>query len=249
MKFGSPPYPALALHLASHFPRSESFSLHSRSASRCRTLGRSRTRLAGLVPLMGKASVNNITVPLGFVVIPKALAMARLSAAASLLAILPPCSSRFFPLAPYCYSSLSGWHPTAHHRLATYCCSPAGTLLLLTGWHPTARRSWLASPLPGDSVRRLPFRSVGPSSVTPSRGIALPPWLCPTPWIDVMTCLTVQHGFGRPSTGVFLYHRSPILSPQAAFLAVRGFCFVLVSLRKGLGLSTCTFLCIVSLRV
>jgi len=31
---------------------------------------------AGLVPLMGKASVTNITVPLGFAVVPKALAMA-----------------------------------------------------------------------------------------------------------------------------------------------------------------------------
>jgi len=138
MKFSSPPYPALALHLAYHFPRSESFSLRSRSASRCRTLGRSRPRLAGLVPLMGKASVSNITVPLSFVVIPKALAMARLSAAATLLAILPPSPSRFCPLAPYCYHPLRGWHPTTHHRLAPYCYSPAGTLLLLTGWHPTA---------------------------------------------------------------------------------------------------------------
>ena len=32
---------------------------------------------AGLVPLMGKASVSNITFPLGLAVIPKALAMAR----------------------------------------------------------------------------------------------------------------------------------------------------------------------------
>jgi len=34
-------------------------------------------RSAGLVPLMGKASVSNITLPLGFAVIPKAIAMAR----------------------------------------------------------------------------------------------------------------------------------------------------------------------------
>jgi len=101
----------------------------------------------------------------------------------------------------------------------------------------------------GSVFADVPFRSVGPSSVTPSRGIALPPWLCPTPWIDVMTCLTVHHGFGGPSTGVFLYRRSTILFPWAAFLAVRVFSFLLVSLRKGLGLSTCTFLCIVSLRV
>jgi len=86
---------------------------------------------------MGKASVSNITVLLGLVVVPKALAMARLSAVASLLAILPPSSSRFCPLAPYCYHPLPGWHPTAHHLLAPYCYSPAGTLLLIVvGWHP-----------------------------------------------------------------------------------------------------------------
>jgi len=60
-------------------------------------------------------------------------------------------------------------------RLASYYSSPAGTLLLLIGWHPTGHRRWLASPLPGGSARHLPFRSVGPTSVTPSRGIALPP--------------------------------------------------------------------------
>jgi len=137
MKFGSPPYPALALHLPQHFARSESFSLRSRSALLCRTLGRSRHRRAGLVPLMGKASVSNITVSLGFVVIPKALAMSRLSAAASFFAILPLSSARFCPLAPYCYHPLPGWHPAAHHRLAPYCYLSAGTLLLIVvGWHP-----------------------------------------------------------------------------------------------------------------
>jgi len=151
VRFSPIPRTCFAPRLA--FARSESFSLRSRSALRCRTLGRSRPRLAGLVPLMGKASVSNITVPLGFVVVPKALAMARLSAAASLLAILPLSSSRFCPLAPYCYHPPLGWHPTAHHRLAPYCYSPAGTLLLLTGWHPTAHRRWLASPLPGGSAR------------------------------------------------------------------------------------------------
>jgi len=82
---------------------SESFSLRSRSALRCRTLGQSRPRLAGLVPLMGKASVSNITVPLGFVVVPKALAMARLSVVASPLAILPlppPASVRWHRTVP-----------------------------------------------------------------------------------------------------------------------------------------------------
>ena len=70
---------------------------------------------------MGKASLTNITVLLGLVVVPKALAMARLLAAAGLLAILPLPSSQFCPLAPYCYHPLPGWHPTAHDRLAPYC--------------------------------------------------------------------------------------------------------------------------------
>jgi len=96
---------------------------------------------------MGKASVSNIKVSLGFAVVPKALAMARWSVVASLLAILPPLPSQFRPLAPYCplswhltaKNSFPGWHPTAPPlRLAPYCYSPAGILLLLTGWHPTA---------------------------------------------------------------------------------------------------------------
>jgi len=37
--------------------------------------------------------------------------------------------------------------------------------------------------------------------------------------------------------------------PRAAFLAVRVFPFVLVGLWKGLGLFTCTFICIVPLRI
>jgi len=146
---------------------------------------------------MGKASVSNITVSLGLAVAPKALAMARWWVVASPLAILPLPPSRFRPLAPYCPLSWhltaknsspgwhptapppSGWHPTASHRLAPYC-SP----------------SWLASPLLGGSARpSLPLRSFGHSSVTPSRGIALPPWLCPTLGNDVMTCPTVHHGF------------------------------------------------------
>ena len=64
-----------------------------------------------------------------------------------------------------------------------------------------------------------------------------------------MTSLAVHYGFGGPSTGVFLRRRSTDLSPLAAFLPVRVFSFVLVSLRNGLGLSTCMFLCILSLQV
>jgi len=205
--------------------------LRSRSALRCRTLGRSRPRLAGLVPLMGKASVTNITVSLGFVVVPKALAMARLSVVASPLAILPLPPSRFRPLAPYCPLSwhltatpLPGWHPTATHRLAPYWYSPAGTLLLRLRW-------------------------VGPSSVTPSRGIALPPWLLSNA-LDRCNDLPDRTSWfwwalywGFPMSPI----NNPL--PWAAFLAVRVFSYVLVSLRKGLGLSTCTFLCNISLRV
>jgi len=101
MKFGSLPYPAHVLHLAWHFARTESFSLGSVLALWCRTHGQSRPRLAGLVPLVGKALVSNISVPLGFVVVPNALVMAYLSAVASLLMILPSPTSQFHPLALY----------------------------------------------------------------------------------------------------------------------------------------------------
>ena len=155
--FGFPPYPALPSGLAEDFARSESFSLRSRSALRCRTLGQTRPRLAGLVPLMGKASVSNITVSSrsrpGLVVVPKALGMAYLSVVASPFAILPPPPSRFRPLAPYCPISWhltaktppptatlllpSGLYPTATHRLAPYCSSWLAGI-------PSAR--WLRSP-------------------------------------------------------------------------------------------------------
>jgi len=148
MKLGSPPYPAVSSHLASSFARSETFSLHSRSVLRCRTLGQSRPPLAGLVPLMGKASVSNISVPLGFVVVPNALAMARLSVVASLLAILPLSSCWFPPLAPLL--------PLSALWLAPYCPPSAGTLLLHSGWNPTAHHRRLASPLLSGSARLLP---------------------------------------------------------------------------------------------
>jgi len=108
--------------------------------------------------------------------------MARLSVVPSPLAILPPSPSQFRPLAPYCPIS---WHLTANppHRLAPYCSSPAGTLLLLTGWHPTALHRWLTSPLPGGSARppaSLPLAIystvTNPAQATVDHGIALPPW-------------------------------------------------------------------------
>ena len=130
MKFGLPLYSARPLHIAGDFVRSESLSLRSPSALGCRTLGRSRPWLAGLVPLMGSSSLCNITVPLAFVVGQNGLAMAGLSVVASPLAILPLPPSLFSPLALYC---LFSWHLTASNplRLAPYCYSPAGTLLRL----------------------------------------------------------------------------------------------------------------------
>ena len=99
----------------------------------------------------------------GLVVIPKALAMVCLSVVASPFAILPPpppgCVRwhRTAPLAGALLLKLPpGWHPTALHLLAPYCYSLAGTLRL---------------------ILLLPLRSVDPSSVMPSRGMALPPWL------------------------------------------------------------------------
>jgi len=99
------------LHLAWHLPgHKASRFVHDRSYS-VPTLGRSKPGLAGLVPLMGKASVSNFTVPPGYCLVPKGLAMACLLFVASLLAILPSASSGFCPLtrllllqlAPYCH--------------------------------------------------------------------------------------------------------------------------------------------------
>jgi len=172
---------------------------------------------------MGKALVSNIMIPLGFVVVPKALAMPRLSVVASLLAILPPPTSRFCPLAPYCPIS---WHLTATHRLAPYCYSPAGTLLLL-------------------------LRSVDLSLFTPSRGIALPLWLLSNALDRCNDLHDRASGHSWPTVSVF----SPVDDRPSTPLgrAFRVFelavSFVLGSLRKGLGLSTRTFLYSVSLRV
>jgi len=86
---------------------------------------------------MGKASVSNITVSLRLVIVPKALAMARLSAAASVLTLHPRSTSRFLPLALYCNIPLPGRHPTAPHRLVPYSYPSAGTLrLIVVGRHP-----------------------------------------------------------------------------------------------------------------
>jgi len=103
VRFSPLPRTCFAPRLA--FAWSASFSLRSPSASRCWTLRRSRSELAALAPLMGKASVSNITVSSwsrpGLVVIPKAHTITPLSPVASLCAFLPPSSFRFCPLAPY----------------------------------------------------------------------------------------------------------------------------------------------------
>ena len=175
---------------------------------------------------MGKALVSNITVSLGLVIVRKALAMARLSVVATLLAMLPLSSSQFCPLARLLLLS-TPW-------LAPYCPSSAGTLRLHSGWHPTANRR-PASPLPGGSARLLPSWSVDPPSVKPSRGIALPPWLCPTPWVDVMTCPTIQHGFGGPSTSEFSYVADRQPSPAASVSGRQRLFFSLGAPAEGFG--------------
>jgi len=168
--------------------------------------------------------------------------MARLSVVATPLAILPPSSSRFRPLAPYCPISWhrtaetlpqagtlllsTGWHPTATHRLALYCYSPAGMLLFI-------------------------LQSFDLSSVTPSHGIALPPWLLSNALDRCNDLHDRASGFSGPTVSVFSpvdhYLSTPLRPAFRVFeLAVS---FVLGSLLKGLGLATCTFLCIVSLCV
>jgi len=186
---------------------------------------------------MGKASVSNITVPLSLVVVPKALAMARLSVVASPFAIFAPSASLFCPLVPYYHNPPPGWHRTAHHRLAprAYCSPLAGI--------PSAR--WLRSP-------PYPPRLLQSSSVTPSRGIALPLWLPPTPWSnDVITGAAVVHGssVGPQSSGFQTKARSLSSPSGPRSEALAKLSFVQGSLPKGLGLSTCTFLWIVSLCV
>jgi len=86
----------------------------------------------GLLPLYlwwGKPQLVTSWSCRGLVVVPKAIAMAHLSAVASPFAILPPRPSRFCPLARYfpLSSDLSASPPP---WLAPYCYSPAGTLLL-----------------------------------------------------------------------------------------------------------------------
>ena len=61
--FSCAPYVAFGLDRGEYFARSPSCALRSRPALRCRTLGQSRPRPAGHLPLMGKALLRNISVP------------------------------------------------------------------------------------------------------------------------------------------------------------------------------------------
>ena len=120
--------------------------LHSRKASRfiharCYCVGLSVNVGPGLLGLYlwwGKPLLVTSRSRPSLVVVPKALAMACLSVVASPFAIPPPpppSSVRWHRTAPLAGTLLlilhPGWHPTAPHRLAPCCCSPAGTLLLL----------------------------------------------------------------------------------------------------------------------
>jgi len=86
---------------------------------------------------MGKVSVSNITVPLGFVVVPNALAMAHLLVVASLFAILPSLISRFCPLATLLLQQLAPYCPLIlPDRSSTPRLRPVMVLHYLLAWCP-----------------------------------------------------------------------------------------------------------------
>ena len=103
--------------------------------------------LPGLYFWWGKPRLITSRSHPGLVVIPKALAIAHLSVVATPLVILAPPLSGFRLLAPYCYTPLPGWHPTAPRRLAPYCYSRAGSKpLVVVGSHPLCPVAPLATP-------------------------------------------------------------------------------------------------------
>jgi len=126
---------------------------------------------AGLVPLIGKTSVTNITVPLGFAVVQKVLRwpVSRLWLAPSQSILYPPPASiRWHHTARLAGTSLlqilRGWHPNAPHRLVPYCYPLAGTLLpLIVGWHALCPVAPLAH-LPLSLLRFTPRSQVSLSS-------------------------------------------------------------------------------------
>jgi len=169
--------------------------------------------LPGLYPWWAKLPLVTSRSPPGFVLVTKALAMTPLSAAASLLAILPPCSSQFCPLVLYCHTPLTSWHPTAQHRLTPNCHSPVGTLLLIVvGWNPLG---------PVAPLAYLPLRLSDLSSVTPSCGIALPPWLVSN---DVDQCNNLRDCascFTGPTVHVFSPVGDQLPTPCAGVSGLR----------------------------
>ena len=85
---------------------------------------------------------------------------------------LPPASVRWHRTAPKAGTLLlillTGWHPTAPHRLAPYCSPPAGTLLLPTGWHPAATH------------RLAPYCSSSSAGIPSARWLRSPTYLSPS---------------------------------------------------------------------
>jgi len=169
--------------------------------------------------------------------------MACLSVVASPLTILPPSTSRFRPLAPYC--------PICWHLTAKPPPPQAGTLLLSTGWHPTATHELAPYCYSPPGTQLLLLRSVDPSLVTPSRSIALPPWLLSNALDQCNDLHNRASGFSGPTVSQFspVDDRPSTRLRPTFWVFEQAASFVLGSVRKGLGLSTCTFLCIVSLPV
>ena len=86
---------------------------------------------------MGKASVSNITVLLGFVIVPNALVMACLSVVASLFMILPSPISRFCPLSPLLLEHMAPYFPLIlPDRSSTPRLRPVVVLHYLLAWCP-----------------------------------------------------------------------------------------------------------------
>jgi len=81
---------------------------------------------------------------------------------------------------------ITGWHPTARHQLAPYCYSSAGTLLLIVVcWHPLCPVALLAI---------YPSDQLAPPRLCLVLVLHCLRDCCPPPWINVMTCLPIQHG-------------------------------------------------------
>ena len=151
----------------------------------------------------------------------------------------PPSSGRLYHTAEFLSLAgtpllIVGWHPTATRRVAPYCSSSLASIR-------SAR--WLLSP--------SPLRLSHLFSVTPTRRLALSPWLLS----NALDRCNDQHGRAsgctEPAVSVFSAVSSNLPTPLRPAFPVfeKVVYFVSGRLLKGLGLSTCTFLCIVSLHV